>query len=617
MNRNRGFASIAAIGIIVLFVGLISLIVIKSAKTPEAPILNPITSSSTIIKNINITSSTVAKASLNSSAFVKGSIKKIEEDLDLFVLTDSANLNNLSIQVQYYEAGIIQVGKYKGYKRILAVDSTDPGMGPGATVWIFATKDYQSYILDSGSEKIVYEGFNLKKVLSADSIPNNHPMYLNIGNNFYYVTRENIDLILLLNSQNSYDLIPNSNLENAQSLESLDPLLKLYATSLSSDDIITLKYLSSDVTILVQDQTGLTYTYSIVDRVRNQEPEATYFSGGWGVYPDFLTKNFDPGSVLYESYGMFLPGGCGGLAYVLKNIEDSNVRFITKSAKGQEFYTLKDPQHPLNKAEYDIKVGEYGAEGFAQLNGGSKPPSFAEYVSKNPILLTKDPWGRWIAFGETEYKLEGGCGKPVLYFYPSKPTEISLRFNKSVYLTTDIPTYSNGWEILANPDGILKDLQTDKTNCQQIDSFKLGSEYAKDSCITNNYPYIYWSGFVSNNYPVQKDGSIVSRTELLSFITEKLSLIGLNKKEINDMTAYWVPELLKKEAPYYRISFLQNRQMGDLVPMTIIPHPDSVIRVFMDWSPLQSKPSESITPQQLIHYERNGFVVVEWGGLKQ
>ncbi len=95
-----------------------------------------------------------------------------------------------------------------------------------------------------------------------------------------------------------------------------------------------------------------------------------------------------------------------------------------------------------------------------------------------------------------------------------------------------------------------------------------------------------------------------------------MTLIGLNAKEKSDMLSYWVPELIAKNAPYYRLSFFQTADMNAFVPMTITPKPDTLIRVFLDWSALSDN-SLKIEPQNLRHIDRTGFTAVEWGGLKQ
>jgi hypothetical protein len=85
----------------------------------------------------------------------------------------------------------------------------------------------------------------------------------------------------------------------------------------------------------------------------------------------------------------------------------------------------------------------------------------------------------------------------------------------------------------------------------------------------------------------------------------------LNKKEIADFIEFWGPKM--NSAPYYFVSFLGNREMNYIAPLEITPKPDTIIRVLMDFSPLQQP--ISVNAYSLPHFERNGFTVVEWGGV--
>jgi hypothetical protein len=66
-------------------------------------------------------------------------------------------------------------------------------------------------------------------------------------------------------------------------------------------------------------------------------------------------------------------------------------------------------------------------------------------------------------------------------------------------------------------------------------------------------------------------------------------------------------------APYFFVTFLGNKEMDAIAPLTIIPKPDSVIRILMDFSPLQ-KPI-FVEGYEIKTPNRNGFTVVEWGGV--
>ena len=65
--------------------------------------------------------------------------------------------------------------------------------------------------------------------------------------------------------------------------------------------------------------------------------------------------------------------------------------------------------------------------------------------------------------------------------------------------------------------------------------------------------------------------------------------------------------------PYVRVTWFGKSQMDQLAPLIIIPKPDTVIRIFMDFEGLE-RPI-SIPPQRLGAPTRRGFTVVEWGGL--
>lgn len=67
--------------------------------------------------------------------------------------------------------------------------------------------------------------------------------------------------------------------------------------------------------------------------------------------------------------------------------------------------------------------------------------------------------------------------------------------------------------------------------------------------------------------------------------------------------------------PYYRMSFLMNDILDQSAPITISPKPDSMQRIFMDFTGLNAP---IIVPEQhLIPFVRTGFSVIEWGGKKQ
>jgi len=176
--------------------------------------------------------------------------------------------------------------------------------------------------------------------------------------------------------------------------------------------------------------------------------------------------------------------------------------------------------------------------------------------------------------------------KPVIYLYPEKETEVSVKVNIDGELTCTYPEHGeDGWQnFTAKPDGTLVSPE--------------GGEYY---CL-------YWEG-VGNMKPDFSHGFCVKGEDTAAFLTDILPKIGLTPREANEFIIYWLPILQKNE--YNLISF-QSEAYTDVAELEITPAPDSILRVFMAAKPLDA-PVE-IAPQEFAGFERDGFAVVEWGG---
>ena len=96
-----------------------------------------------------------------------------------------------------------------------------------------------------------------------------------------------------------------------------------------------------------------------------------------------------------------------------------------------------------------------------------------------------------------------------------------------------------------------------------------------------------------------------------ALLTEKLTLFGLNAQERSDFLAFWVPRL--SQAPYYFITFIPRNEIDRVAPLAVTPRPDTIIRVLMDYKPLNAP--ISVKPLEITPAARQGFTVVEWGGI--
>ena len=178
------------------------------------------------------------------------------------------------------------------------------------------------------------------------------------------------------------------------------------------------------------------------------------------------------------------------------------------------------------------------------------------------------------------------AAKPVIYLYPEEETKVTVELEYSGTFTSTYPAYKNGWTVTAQPDGTLTDAE--------------GREYY---CL-------FWEGVSNTKYDFST-GFVVSGEETAAFLEDALAKLGLTEKEANEFIIYWLPQM--EHNPYNLIAFQQGVYTENAV-LNITPTPDSLLRVFMAWQPLES-PVE-VEPQVLQPFTREGFTVVEWGGAK-
>jgi|GEM_PF-444119 len=179
--------------------------------------------------------------------------------------------------------------------------------------------------------------------------------------------------------------------------------------------------------------------------------------------------------------------------------------------------------------------------------------------------------------------------KPVIYLYPKNTEKVQVKLDYNGIITTDYPAYDplqKGWTVTASPDGKL--INSD------------GKEYS----------YLFWEGMSSEkvNYDLST-GFVVKGEDTAKFLQYTLSKLGLTPKEYNEFIVYWYPKM--KDNAYNLIHFA-GEEYTNTALLTITPKPDSTLRVFMVYKPIDKV--VEIKPQEIKPFTRNGFTVVEWGG---
>ncbi|GHV16646.1 hypothetical protein FACS189425_01300 [Clostridia bacterium] len=194
----------------------------------------------------------------------------------------------------------------------------------------------------------------------------------------------------------------------------------------------------------------------------------------------------------------------------------------------------------------------------------------------------------WIDnYYDKDYDGGGAGGKPMIYLYPLEETEVAVKLGNTDILTHTYPKYSDVWRVKARTDGTL----TDSNGCE--------------------YYALFWES-KNKLFAGIREGFVVKGEDTIGFLEEKLAILGLNRKEANEFIVYWLPYLECNAYNYIRFESLEEQNA--YMPLDILPKPDTLIRVFMEYKALDEK--ITVPEQELTEVVRRGFTAVEWGGLK-
>ncbi len=209
------------------------------------------------------------------------------------------------------------------------------------------------------------------------------------------------------------------------------------------------------------------------------------------------------------------------------------------------------------------------------------------FIDGISVVFWKDNFGNWRAYRDAKFAPMAECGKPVIYLYPQKDTNVNVKVAPNGGLTKVDPAYpSDGWNVHATPQSELTNL----ADGQQ-------------------YPYLFWEG-KAYNMITPDYGFVMSRAEVGEKMKIILAKLGLNEKETADFLEFWQSKL--EVSPYVFVTFVPQSEFDKMAPLTVSPRPDKVIRVFMDYAPLDAP--VFVRAPQITTPTRTGFTVVEWGG---
>jgi hypothetical protein len=364
------------------------------------------------------------------------------------------------------------------------------------------------------------------------------------------------------------------------------------------------------LTPFIQTPWGQLYTYTVILKGGNIPERSATFSP---VLQQFVLKLVDGEARTYQMHPQFVGddnvllaswndgsqnkdafswnmtnGGCGasGFVEVLPGKEVSDLIPVGKTVNGEMLYGFKSTSSQTLKGHYDqLQDGTYYF--YDSVSGESKqiPISLDEYNAKHGVVVYKDSFGRYDVFVNQVYGTGAECGKPVIYLYPTKTTDVSVHVGANI--TKSEPIYNFGWNVTAKPNGELT---------------------AQDG---NKYSSLFWEGLGHGQYPSVDAGFVVAQQDIKSTLWNQTHQLGLNDREAQDFMDFWLPKM--PSTPYVKLTWFGTKQMDELAPLTVNPKPDTSIRLFLEFTGLQTQ--EKIAPQALSAPARNGFTLVEWGGL--
>jgi hypothetical protein len=195
----------------------------------------------------------------------------------------------------------------------------------------------------------------------------------------------------------------------------------------------------------------------------------------------------------------------------------------------------------------------------------------------------------WVQDNEDSKNKPHVVEKPIIYLYPTKIQDVAIRLNFNGSLLATYPTFNKGiggWNVKAYPDGKL----INKSD---------GKEYS----------YIFWEGKQSTNKYNLSKGFVVKGSDTEAFLQYSLSKLGLIPEEYNEMIVFWLPMMQNNK---YNLIHFAGSEYTDNAKLSIIPKPDSILRIFMVYKALDKY--QKVEKQELPSFERKGFTVVEWGG---
>ena len=173
--------------------------------------------------------------------------------------------------------------------------------------------------------------------------------------------------------------------------------------------------------------------------------------------------------------------------------------------------------------------------------------------------------------------------KPNIYLYPTRKETLTVQIAPIGKITTSIPEYNTGWNVVVAPGGRIND----------------------------TYDFLFYEAVVDYNFTFDA-GWVFQRSDFDNRMNAILVAIGLNDRERGDFMDYWAKRIDWKKK-YCVAYYLKRNEIDKAIPLTVSKNPESLLRVFFKF--VLTDTLTTIPEPKIDKFQRVGFSVVEWGGI--
>ena len=201
--------------------------------------------------------------------------------------------------------------------------------------------------------------------------------------------------------------------------------------------------------------------------------------------------------------------------------------------------------------------------------------SLSVFVPKKPVMPFSDNSFR------DDARVDGPIKKPNIYLYSDRDLTAQVQLTPEKAITASEPAYQPGKGWLA-----------------QI----------RDGSLNGNGDFLFYEAIVPDSGWQKEEGYVIRAAYREQDMVAMLGPYGFNEKETVEFIEYWASHLIGDVD--YVFYPLETDAVEQVMPLSVRPKPDHVMRIWFYAEPLITAPKPVTSPERII---REGFYIVEWG----